>query len=223
MTILFKSQAAIFDMDGVLVNSEPIWQHAEQQVLSEYGLDLPAIHKKYGLVTTGIRINEAIDLYSRLEPNKKIPVNKAVERILDQVISRVIETKPILPGVLESLALCQTLGLKIGLASSSPMRLIDAVTETLNITSFFEQRLSAETLEYGKPHPDVYLLTAEKLSVDRMKCVTLEDSIAGMIATKAAGMRSIVIPEEANFHNPKWCLADVKLNSLMELNAQHLG
>lgn len=223
MTIHFKSRAVIYDMDGILVDSEPIWRQAEKDIFAEYNIDIVQLQKKYNLVTTGIRIEDIMSLINRLEPAYCIPVQQAASKILNLVIDGVIKTKPILPGVTESLSLCQSLGLKIGLASASSFRLIDVVTETLGITHFFHERLSAEHLTYSKPHPEVYLCMAEKLATHPMECVALEDSVAGMIATKAAQMRSIVIPEPANKDNPKYCIADVKLMSLTQLNAQHLG
>lgn len=222
MTTLFKTEAVIFDMDGVLVDSEPVWDHCEQQILADYGLDLNAIQKKYSLVTTGIPINEVIELYSQIFPEKRLDTVTVTREIVDRVIDRVVALKPIMPGVIDALTLCHSLGFKVGLASSSPMRLIQAVIESLNITRYFDACVSAEGLDYGKPNPAVYLLAAKKLGKDRLKCVTIEDTVAGMIATKAARMRSIVIPDKTNFNNPHWCLADIKLRSLSALNAQHL-
>lgn len=223
MTTLFKTKAVIYDMDGVLVDSEPTWKRSEQQVLTQYGIDPVAIQKKHHLVTTDMRINETIDLYSQLFPHKKISTKDITKQIVDIVIEKITATKPIMPGVINSLVLCRSLGFKIGLASSSPMSVIDAVTDSLNITHYFNQRVSAEYLEYGKPDPRVYLLAAKKLAEDRLNCVTIEDSVAGMIATKAARMKSIVVPDKTNFNNAHWCIADIKLMSLLELKAKHLA
>lgn len=222
MTTLFKTKAIIYDMDGVLVDSEPLWKRSEQQVLAQYGIDPVAIKKKHHLVTTGMRIDETIDLYRRLYPHNKISTKDVTKQIIDIVIEKITATKPIMSGVINSLVLCQSLGLKIGLASSSPMPVIDAVTDSLNITHYFNQRVSAEYLEYGKPDPRVYLFAAKKLVEDRLNCVTIEDSIAGMIATKAARMKSIVVPDKKNVNHAHWCIADIKLLSLLELNAKHL-
>lgn len=86
----------------------------------------------------------------------------------------------------------------------------------------FDALASAEKLPYSKPHPQVYLNCAEMLGVSPLNCVALEDSVNGMIASKAARMRSIVVPEHENFADPRYVLADVKLSSLEQLTAAHL-
>ncbi|QIQ20926.1 hexitol phosphatase HxpB [Zophobihabitans entericus] len=223
MSHIFKPQAVIYDMDGILVDSEPLWDEAERFVLPQYGLDRDKTLAKLGIVTTGLRINEVVEMFCHTAPEKMIDPEEMANRIIQEAIRRIIETKPVLPGVVESLQLCQSLGLKIGLASSSAMRVITAVTQLLNIENYFQVRISAEYMPYGKPHPQVYLTAAEQLGVSPLNCITIEDSVAGMVSTKAARMRSIVVPPAENRENPRWCLADIKLNSLLELNAQHLS
>lgn len=222
MIALFKPQAVIYDMDGILVDSEPLWDEAEREVLPLFGLDRDYIFNELKLVTTGIRIDEVADMFCRTAPEKKINPAEMADKIIQLAIQKIVAKKPVLPGVIESLELCRSLGLKVGLASSSAMVVIDTVTDLFNITDRFDVRISAEHLAYGKPHPEVYLLAAEKLNVNPLNCITIEDSVAGMVATKAARMQSIVIPPKENKDNPRWCLADLKLNSLLELNAQHL-
>jgi len=222
MTKLFSTQAVLFDMDGILLDSEPLWEDAVKESLAFYGVDYDELHRKYQLVTTGIRIDQVVDLYCKIVPEQKIPPKQMVDKIIDLVIDKILVTKPILPGVNEALALCHALGLKVGLASSSPMKVIEVVTDCLGITSQFDIRVSAEKLAYGKPHPVVYLCAAEKIAVDPLNCLTIEDSLAGMIATKAARMTSIVVPAICDRHLPQWCLADYHLSSLFELNQSHL-
>lgn len=221
MSKLFTIKAVLFDMDGVLLDSEPLWEEAVKDSLAFYGVDYDELHQKYQLSTTGVRIDQVVDLYCRLVPEKKIQPAVMTDDIINSVIDKVLATKPILPGVHEALTLCHELELKVGLASSSPMRVIDAVTECLNITSQFDIRVSAEKLNYGKPHPAVYLNAAEKIAIGPLNCVTIEDSIAGMIATKAARMTSIIVPTATSRDWPQWSLADYHLSSLLELNIKH--
>ncbi|WP_392564500.1 hexitol phosphatase HxpB [Orbus wheelerorum] len=222
MTKLFNTQAVLFDMDGILLDSEPLWEDAVKESLALYGVDYDELHQNYQLSTTGIRINQVVDLYCKIVPQKNIPPKQMVDKIIDLVIDKILATKPILPGVNEALALCHELGLKVGLASSSPMRVIEVVTDCLGITSQFDIRVSAEKLNYGKPHPAVYLQAAAQIAVDPLNCLTIEDSLAGMVATKAARMTSIVVPASCDSHFPQWCLADHHLSSLLELNKVHL-
>ena len=120
------------------------------------------------------------------------------------------------------MALCKAQGLKVGLASASPLRMLESVLALLGLRDQFDAVSSAEHLPYSKPHPQVYLDAAAKLGIDPLCCVTLEDSVNGMIATKAARMRSIVVPAPENRDDPRWVLADARLASLTELTAAHL-
>ncbi|RKS87042.1 sugar-phosphatase [Orbus hercynius] len=222
MNKLFLTKAVLFDMDGVLLDSEPLWDEAVKDALAIYGVDYDELHRKYELSLTGVRIDQVANLYCQLVPEKNMHSETLVNKIIDLVIEKVSATKPIFAGVEEALMLCRELGLKVGLASSSPMRVIDAVTDCLNLTHYFDVRVSAEKLAYGKPNPDVYLLAAQKLGESPFNCLTIEDSIPGMIATKAAQMKSIVIPAAHERTLPQWCLADYQFKSLLELSRAHL-
>lgn len=222
MSQLFKTQAVLFDMDGVIVDSEPLWEQAECDVLHHYGVDRNQLIQRHGIVTTGMRINEVIDMYCRCLNHMKLDKQKIANAIIDRAIDKITTAHPLLPGVKQALALCHQLGLKVGLASSSPQRVIDTVTSLFAITDDFAVRVSAEHLICGKPHPAVYLLAAEQIGISPLNCLTIEDSLAGMIATKAASMKSIVIPESIHAADPRWCLADYQLASLSDLTAAHL-
>ncbi len=114
--------------------------------------------------------------------------------------------------------LCQSLGLKIALASASPHFMLERVLELFNIRHYFSAVVvSAADLAHSKPHPEVYLNAAKALNVAPINCVSLEDSRNGMIACKAARMRSIVVPAAEQFNDKCWGLADVKIASLNEL------
>jgi sugar-phosphatase len=122
-----------------------------------------------------------------------------------------------LTGVLESLSFFKSRGLKIGLATSSYLVLIDTVLDTLNIRSFFDVTHSAELEKHGKPHPAVYLTAAEKLNVNPLRCLVIEDSINGVIAGKSARMFVVCIPEKTHAPNPKLVLADAIFEDLNAL------
>jgi sugar-phosphatase len=106
----------------------------------------------------------------------------------------------------------------IGLASSSPMELIDVVIAKLQISDFIDARTSAESLSYGKPHPQVYLDCAAALDVSPVECLCFEDSFNGLIAAKAARMKCVVVPDRHQQTLPKWAAADLKLSSLQNFN-----
>jgi len=113
-----------------------------------------------------------------------------------------------LKGVIETLTFLQASPVKIGLATSSPQRLIDAVLDALNIRTYFDAVHSAELEHYGKPHPAVYLQTAASLRLNPITCLVIEDSLNGVIAGKAAMMQVVCIPEKTHVPNPKLVLAD---------------
>ena len=122
----------------------------------------------------------------------------------------------------EAVALCKAQGLKVGLASASPLVMLEKVLNMFELRDQFDALASAEHLPWSKPHPQVYLNCAAALGVDPQRCVALEDSVNGMIASKAARMRAIVVPEAENSRDPRVVLADVKLPSLQALTVEAL-
>jgi len=212
--------AAIFDMDGLLVDSEPLWDQAELDVIASLGVDISRRHELPD--TLGLRIDMVVDLWFAQQPWNGPSRQEVTERIITRAIALVEETKPLLPGVREAVALCKSQGIKVGLASASPLHMLEKVLTMFDLRSSFDALASAEKLPYSKPHPQVYLDCATKLGIDPLNCVALEDSVNGMIASKAARMRSIVVPAHENQDDPRFVLADVKLTSLTELTAAHL-
>jgi HAD superfamily hydrolase (TIGR01509 family) len=209
--------AAIFDMDGLLIDSEPLWDEAELEVMASIGVDITRRNELPD--TLGLRIDLVVDLWFSHQPWNGPSREEVTLRVIARAITLIEERRPLLPGVREAIAQCKALGLKVGLASASPLHMLERVLEMFELRAQFDAIASAEHLPYSKPHPQVYLDAAAKLGIDPLSCVTFEDSVNGMIATKAARMRSIVVPAEENRSNPRWCLADVKLDSLLSLSA----
>ncbi|UNH25330.1 hexitol phosphatase HxpB [Moellerella wisconsensis] len=213
-------QAAIFDMDGLLIDSEPFWSQATKEILAEIGVDFLMADQMPD--TLGLRIDHVVELWYQTVPWQGYSQEEVAQKIIDRVISLVEETRPLLPGVNQALELCQSLNLKIALASASPLYMLEKVLELFNIRDYFSAVISAAELPHSKPNPEVYLQAAQALGVNPINCVSLEDSFNGMIAAKAARMRSIVVPDQHHFNDPRWALADVKLASLHELTAKDL-
>lgn len=220
MTIPRQILAAIFDMDGLLINSEPLWDRAELDVLASVGVDITRRHELPD--TLGLRIDMVVDLWFAQQPWNGPSRQEVTERIIRRAITLVEETRPLLPGVKEAVALCKEQGLLVGLASASPLHMLEKVLTMFDLRDSFDALASAEKLPYSKPHPQVYLDCAAKLGVDPLTCVALEDSVNGMVASKAARMRSIVVPAKEDQHDPRFALASVKLTSLTELTAADL-
>ncbi len=212
--------AAIFDMDGLLIDSEPLWERAELDVFTTLDVDLSRRSEMPD--TVGLRIDQVVRMWYETLPWIGPSQEEVTQRILTRALTLIEETRPLLPGVELALKLCQAEGLKIGLASASPLFMQEKVLAMFGLRHYFEVLASAESLPYSKPHPQVYLDAATRLGIDPLNCVTLEDSVNGMIATKAARMRSIVVPAAVYADDARWALADVKLTSLTELGSKHL-
>ena len=212
--------AAIFDMDGLLVDSEPLWDQAELDVIASLGVDITRRHELPD--TLGLRIDMVVDLWFAHQPWSGPSRQEVTDRIITRAIALVEETKPLLPGVREAVALCKSQGLRVGLASASPLHMLEKVLTMFDLRDSFDALASAEKLPYSKPHPQVYLDCAAKLGVEPLSCVALEDSVNGMIASKAARMRAIVVPAHENQDDARFVLADVKLTSLADLTVTHL-
>ncbi|WP_298772798.1 hexitol phosphatase HxpB [uncultured Shewanella sp.] len=216
--------AVIFDMDGVLIDSEPLWQRVEFDTMTALGLP---ITYEDTLQTTGLRIDQLVEYwykrypwpdYQRKGKHSEENSNHAIaERIINQAIITINQNAKPMHGVIEALDYCQAHGLKIGLATSSPSIMIKTVLTKLNITHYFEVTTSAEHLAHGKPHPEVYLNCADALGVSPHHCLAIEDSFNGLIAARAANMHTIAIPAPEQQHLPKWIVAHQQLANLTEL------
>ncbi len=216
-------QAAIFDMDGLLIDSEPLWRRAEQAAFKKVGISLTDAECAQ---TTGLRTDEVVRYWHERRPwDAEVPGTSHDDVRLDienRVVRLVEDEGQALPGVRHALDVSKRLGLRIALASSSPPRLIDAVLHGLGISERFELTCSAAHEEHGKPHPAVFLTTASQLDVPPKSCVVLEDSLPGVRAGLAAGMRVVAVPAPEDRGHDGFGRADVLLNSLDDLREAHL-
>lgn len=209
-------KAVIYDMDGLIIDSEPLWREAEIAIFQSIGVPMTEV---MCLEVKGTRLDEVVH-YWHLRYPWEGPSKKEIEnKIIDEMIRLIMEKGQPLPGVHESLSLFKALGLKIALASSSSSRIIEAVLKTMQIKEAFEIIQSAETEPFGKPHPGVFITTANKLSIEVSDCLVLEDSLNGVIAGLAAKMKVIAIPESVEQHDVRFNVAHKQLNSLIELNS----
>ena len=206
-------EGLIFDMDGLLIDSEPLWLRAEQLVFATVGINLT---EEMCRDTTGVRIDEVV----RLRHAEKPWANKALAQVAAEILTEVqrlaTSEGEALPGVREVLAACARSKLKIALASSSPLRMIEAVISHLGLSQYFSVLCSAADEEHGKPHPAVYLTTAARMGLAPESCLAFEDSIPGVLAARAAGMRVVAVPDRHQFNREEFAVADIKLASLAE-------
>ena len=209
------AQAVILDMDGVLIDTEPAWRAAESDVFA--GLGVPLSESDL-LDSTGQPIEELIPVWRRRSLGASPLTDAEVAgRITDQVIAHVeAEGRP-MPGVTAAIALFRRYGLRLAIASSSPLRLIDAVCGRLGLAGI-EVRCSAVEEVRGKPAPDVYLTAARRLGVAAVSCLAVEDSPHGIASAKAAGMRCVALPDPLLAADPRYREADLVLESLTGLD-----
>ncbi len=204
-------KAAIFDMDGLLIDSEPFWQNAEMIVFATVGVPLT---REMCHQTVGLRIDDAVKYWHDRYPWQNKPLPQVADEVVEEVIRQIKEVGVLMPGVNEVLAFLQSKHVRIALASSSSYRIINTVVEALNLGSFFEFVYSAEDEKLGKPHPGVYLTTAEKLGCAPVECIAFEDSVTGLISARAARIKVVAVPEVNEFSKTKYDFADIKIPSL---------
>ncbi|MCC7337458.1 MAG: hexitol phosphatase HxpB [Pirellulaceae bacterium] len=212
-------KAVVFDMDGLMIDSQPYWQDAQLVLLPQFGVP---ITRQDTIDTTGMRVDEIVQMCYEKSPWDSVSPEVVCKRIVDHVIELVQKHKPAMPGLNHAIDVCQKQGLKLALASSSPMALIQATIDALKLHGVFQAKVSGADLRYSKPHPEVYLNACEALDVQPHQCVALEDSFVGLLAAKAAQMKTIVIPEHSASSQQHFAIADRQLASLEELSADVL-
>ena len=205
----------IFDMDGLLIDSEPLWAEAANETLQRFNIKLTT--EQYH-ISTGLRTAEWIQHWFHEFNISMDHAEEAGSTIVKAAIQKIITKAPTMPGVQHAFNFFKQRNFKIGLASSSPMELINEVVDKLQIDSFITAKTSAEHLPFGKPHPQVFLNCAELLRASPAECICFEDSFNGMIAAKAARMKCVVVPAHGHQQQPKWAAADLKLSSLQNFN-----
>ncbi len=207
--------AALFDMDGLLTESESRWRIAERETAEALGL--PLTDHDFEL-TMGVRMADVAKRWFEWHPWEGGP---SAGEVAAMVVDRVVELTAgavALPGVPEALDLVAERGLRVALCSSSDQRLIDATLDALSLADRFEVIHSAENDHHGKPHPEPYLVTARELGIDPQHCLVFEDAVSGCVSGKAAGMAVIAVPAPHSRGAASFGFADVVLESLDHLD-----
>lgn len=182
----------LFDLDGVLADSEPCWNEIDAAFLRPYNIDYRGEHKhqvlgkSYALSVGFYRQQYAL----RTEMEQLLLEREAIARDFYATRIPIFETAP---GVLGAL---KASGLKIGLATSSVADLVLPFLRRHEIDGFFDAITTGDEVQRGKPNPDIYLRAAEKIGDVPENCLVIEDALAGIAAGKAAGMRVVAIPDE---------------------------
>jgi HAD superfamily hydrolase (TIGR01509 family) len=182
-------EAVVFDMDGLLVDSEPLWQNARVEAFEPGELRWTDADQErvMGQSTRGWALMIA----------DKLDHKYSLEEIIDQVIGQMVEyyhqRVPLLPGAREVIELLKG-RYRLGLASGAPYRLLNAVLESAGWTDTFAEVLSSDDLQHGKPAPDIYLEITRRFGVRAENIAVFEDSANGILAAHAAANRVIAVP-----------------------------
>ena len=204
-------------MDGLLIDSEPLWQEAEKKIFSDVGIELTTAMCEQ---TMGLRIDEVVKHWYTFRPWKNKDLKELENEVVNEV-DRLIRSKgKPMPGVDHIISFFQKKELKLAVASSAYLRLIETVLEKFGIRNVFEVVHSAEFEAHGKPHPAIYISTATFLDLEPKNCIAFEDSYNGLLSAKNAGMRTVAVPDPAHFNDRKFLIADLKINSLKDLDEE---
>lgn len=206
-------QAAVFDLDGLMIDSEPLQLRAINQALALAGVELTE--------ADWMRLvgQKSIEIIRQLKDRYQFDRDPAeIEAAKLDAYRQIIQEKDalkLMPGVWEAVRACQSLHLKLALASSSVQVDIVVILTKFGFDSTFDAVVSGDQVAVGKPDPAIFLETARRLAVDPRNCLVLEDSPGGVAAANAAGMFSVAIPNRFTVHQD-FRLANVVLSDLFE-------
>jgi HAD superfamily hydrolase (TIGR01509 family) len=206
-------EAVVFDMDGVLVDSEPIWRAVEREVFAGVGIE---VTEEDLLETMGVRVADVVERWHRRYPWDEPSRREIAETIVQRVAGAIERDGALNQEAARAIDYVGGLGLRLALASGSPMRLIRAVLSLGGLADRFEVVLTAEDEEHGKPDPAVYRSAAHELGVPPERCLAVEDSVNGVWSAKAAGMVCVAIPVSGVTHGFEG--ADLVLGSIEEFD-----
>jgi HAD superfamily hydrolase (TIGR01509 family) len=211
-------RATLFDMDGLLLDSEILWHKAELEIFGALGVQLGDAQ---GRSTKGMYVNEVVKYWHANYPWASPSIDDVVGLLLNRVGELVEAEGRLLPGALRALDLTGARG-PLALASSTPMALIVRCLKHFGLMDRFVSLHSAEFEPYGKPHPGVFLSAASALEVAPSACLVFEDSAAGVLAAKAGRMTVVAVPTPEDRAHAEFSLADLVLESLEDLAPEWL-
>jgi HAD superfamily hydrolase (TIGR01509 family) len=209
-------RAVIFDLDGVLADSEPWWNKIDAKLLAEFGVNY---HGEYHQDVLGVSYRLAVEFYKKMF-GLSVSTDEMMRRrgeIAADFFANRIDVFPSTKPVLQEL---RQMNLHLAVATSSVSASARPFLTRHGLAAFFEVVVTGEEVEHGKPHPDIYLRAAGKLGIAADACLVIEDALSGIAAAKAAKMRVAAIPD-TRFVNPSDYKkeADYLLGSLSEISA----
>lgn len=183
--MLKGKKAVIFDMDGVLVDSEKFWKQAEYEVFTALGVN---VTDEWSVYTQSMTTREVPRFWYEKFPWKGKTLDEAEQGVVEEVMRLISSEDCVISGIKAYIEELRSRNLKIGLATNAPEKLIPVVLKVTETAHLFDAVSSVEFELQGKPHPDVYLTTARKLNIHPGECLAIEDSVSGMLSARNAGM-----------------------------------
>jgi sugar-phosphatase len=211
-------EAVFFDMDGLMIDTEPFWMEEERNLFKSLGVPVtPELQIK----TYGWGTDEVIQYWYNYKPWENFDPDNIKEKIYSRIEHRIREEGETMPGLDYVLNFFKKKNLPVGLVSTSPMQIINAFLDKFGLGSFFNIVHSCEFERYNKPHPAVYINAAGQLGIDPANCLVFEDSFVGLIASLAARMKVVCVPCAGHLHEEKYNIADIKILQLDEFTERH--
>ncbi len=211
--------AVIFDMDGVIVDSEAYWWQSRVEFAERRGLTWTMDDQRLAMGRSTIEWARVMQERLHLD---SLSLDDIMREVIAGINQRLEARLPVLPGAVEAVHAAASV-YPVALASGSPTSVIDEVMKLTGLDGVFLHVLYGDDMERGKPDPEIYLKTAQILGVEPTACAGIEDSGNGLRALHAAGMRAIAVPSPGfPLSEELLALADVKLNSLTEFSVDLL-
>lgn len=211
-------KAVIFDMDGVIVDSEQIWDDAEKHVFSSYGIDITETDQ---LNTRNMNMQQVSQYWSQ-KARTPFSLEASEQSVIQRVCQQIQNTPVAMQGALNLLKQIHKMNFPIGLATNAPRPVCHTVLQCLQIETFFSSVQTADDVENTKPHPEIYLKSADNLKVAPQHCLVFEDSPTGVRAAHAAGMQVIYVNPIRVADNATNTMTRTRFQSLMQFNIDEL-
>ncbi|MFW5657598.1 MAG: hexitol phosphatase HxpB [Bacteroidota bacterium] len=208
-------KGVIFDLDGLLIDSEPLWKEAEMKAFKEVGIEL---NLDMCAQTTGLDTNDVVKHWYAYKPWDNLSFEEVKHNIEGNIIDLILEKGNKKPGVDYIVNFFLDKNLPLAVASSSNTEIIETVLKKFEMRHHFQVVHSSEHEALGKPNPAVYITTCQKLGINPTETLAFEDSFYGLLAAKSARLKAVVVPDDGEFDNPKFIIAEAKLNSLKDFD-----
>jgi len=204
-------EGVILDLDGVIIDSEPFWKIAEKKVFRTVGIDLTT---EMCNQTTGLDKMSTVRYWYSFKPWKNKSPEQVASEVIDEVMLLIHQKGEAKEGVIKIIDFFNELSIPLAVASSSEMKMINAVLEKIKLKDKFAAIHSSEYEEFGKPHPAVYISAARILKINPENCLAFEDSFYGALAAKSARMKVVAVLERKDYLSSRFDFTDLKVETL---------